>query len=156
MNEAMKAELEGMDGDYKKAVEDDKNLSFRAGEQNIYISDYHFDRAKKGQNAGKPILIAEFRGAEKRNKSAMSDLVFTILTEASRGGVFHREKLAKFLKGFGIKAFDLGKLDDVFGPLVNKVFKAKINFDKNDYISIQPLKLVGEREVDDGTGEAPF
>jgi hypothetical protein len=158
MNEAMRAELESMDGEFEDALKDDSELNFRVGEQDIYISDYHFDRAKKGNNAGKPILILELRGAEKKNKKASADLIFILSAEKDKAGQFMREKLKNFLWGFGVKTYTLSKLDAVFAEFANKVFSAKIDFDKNGFISVSPQKLKGDvkEEVDDGSGECPF
>lgn len=158
MNEAMRAELQHMSGDYERAQKEDSELNFKAGVQKVYFEEVHFDRAKKGANAGMPIVILTLRGAEKTNKKATHDVIFILTTSPDKSGNFHREKLKNFMWGFGVKSFDLGRLDEVFDQIVNKVFEAKIDFDKNGFISVSPQKVIGdlEKEVEDGSKECPF
>lgn len=160
MNEAMKAELANMDKGYTDAAKADSLLDFKAGTQRVYISEYHFDKAKKGKSAGMPLLIMELKGSDKANKAAFHDLVFTISNENNRAGQFHRDKLKRFMQGFGIKSFELKNLDKVLDPMVNKVFTAVLGYDKNDFLVVTPQGFVLdakiEQKVNDGDEEAPF
>lgn len=158
MNEAMRAQLQKMEGDYDNAEKADDSLNFKVGKQKIYLADYRFDKVKKGPNAGKPILILELKGAEKKNKAAFHDQIFTITTDMDKTGQFNREKLRKFLLGLGIKSYKVSRIDEVLNPLVNQVFEANIDYDKNDYIKLQPLRLIGKKEVEQDADdtEVPF
>jgi len=159
MNEAMKAELANMDKGYTDAGKADSLMDFKPGTQRVFISEYHFDKAKKGKSAGMPLLIMELKGAAKGNKAAFRDMIFTISNEDSRGGQFHREKLKRFMLGFGVKAFELKSLDQVLEPMVNKVFTAVIGYDKNDYMVVTPQGFVSDAKIETeaaAEGDAPF
>jgi len=148
INEVMKEQLRLMREKYKEAEKRDDELNFKAGEQFVFIDSYSVDTAKRGSNQGNPILIMPMKGAEKRNKKATHDLIFVLTDTEDRAGRFHRDKLKNFLKGFDIKSFDIYMLEETLEPLVNKVFKAKIDFDKNGFISVDPQRFAKENELE--------
>ncbi len=159
MDEQARVELRKLQGEWNETMDKVKEGVFKNRRQLVYIDDLTVRIAKKDAT---PWVIFSVCGAEKDNAKCQADVMFGMHKTDLKRRKQSERFMGLFLVALGLPPKpDLGELDKVVEPILNKIFDARIEITDKGFTNVTPLGFVkGEGGVTGGDGgdeeDAPF
>jgi len=158
MDELARVELAKLQGDWDATMDGVADGMFKTRTQLVYIEEMNVNFGKAD---GRPWISFTVCGAEKDNEKCSGDVLFGLRQSPPKDRDYDMKQMSKFLVALGLpKKVDLGNLDKAIQPIINKVFKAKVEIRKGkqggEFLNATPMGFVGTEATKESSGEVPF
>ena len=158
MDDLTKLQLEQAQKAFDQEAMAMDNAQFKAGNQDVYISNYRMVGQKDGRA---PMLIIDIEGGEEKNRFNQCAQFFSIVTGDSKGEKMSREKMLRFFRALGHDKLNLAEVENILEDLKGKIFYAEVEISSRngkEFINVHPIKFGGTMAPGyGGEGEeAPF